>query len=60
MHCKIIDKLYLLTLCLVFRVNGVDHLTFDGEGGMMDFLIMQDHFAAKPTSLMEFVSHISR
>ena len=37
----------------------MDHLTFDGEGGMMVFLIMQDHFAAKPTSLMEFVSHIS-
>ena len=37
----------------------MDHLTFDVEGGMMGFLIMQDHFAAKPTSVMEFVSHIS-
>ena len=54
----IINKLQLLTLCLLFWVNGADHLTFD-EDGVMVFVIMQDHFAAKPTSVMEFVSHTS-
>ena len=38
----------------------MDHLTFDGEGGMMVFLIMQDHFAAKPTSVMGFFFLIFR
>ena len=55
LYCKIINKLQLLTLCLVFWVNGADHLTFDGEGEMMVSLIMQDHFAAKPTSVMGFI-----
>ena len=55
-HCKIINSLQLLILglCLLFWANGADHLTFDGEGGMMGVLIMQDHFAAKPTSVMGF------
>ena len=60
LYCKIINKLQLLTLCLLFWVNGADHLTFDGEGGMMVFLIMQDHFAAKPTSVMGFFFLIFR
>ena len=30
LHCKIIDRLQLLTLCLLFCVNGADHSTFDG------------------------------